>query len=301
MDLHLHGTISFPARDGPSAIDLDVDEFDMSPIGEPVKYPHCLLRGIYQLDGNELVICFHESVSAPRPTEFRPPKDGILLRLVRARHDFDQFPREVTVRVQDPQGRPAVGVSVYNYMSFFVRGVAKPNDPPPTWKYHELAKTGADGAAQLPYRDLRAALARDSTGQLVGVTEVSPASALAGDFIVQLRPCCKLLGTIACEALRRANKPIGWTNAVLYQQNGQQIAECSSTKGEFEFIIAPGRYTLYTYGASLDGQSLSVEVPPGAGIMRKLAPISAGPLNLALLASKPALVLPDHESMLSPR
>lgn len=177
-------------------------------------------------------------------------------------------------------------------MSFFVRGQPKPSDPAPAWRYRELAKTSRDGTARVLYRDLSSAMARDAAGQLIGFAEVSPGSAVAGDITIQLHPKCRLRGTITCDALSRANKPIGWTNVLLYLENGQQIGECSSRNGEFEFSVPPGRYHLSGFGANIEGRSLNVEVPAGAGAIQAPA-IAAEATPLVLLEGKPAPQLQD--------
>ena len=281
--LHLRGTFLFPAKDGPQAIDLNIDELDMS---AAVKYPRCRLRGIYQLDGERLAICFHTAQDAGRPTELQPLKDGILLRLVRANPDFKDFPHDVTVAVKDPQGNPAAGISVFNFMSFWVPGAPKPNEPPPAWKYREIAKTRADGRARVAYQELNCAMARDPAHRLIGIAEVSPASVLAKSITIQLHPQCVLRGTIACDALKQANKPIGWTN-VGVNQNGQSLGQCSSRQGEFEFALAPGSYTLWVYGSNVLHQYVHVDVPPGREAL-ELPPISAEALGLPLIEGKAA-------------
>lgn len=285
-DLHLRGTFSFPRKDNRQAIDLDVDEFDMSATGEPVKYPRCLLQGIYKIDGGHLTICFYPSQDAQRPTDFESHRNEIVLRLVRAEPGFKQFPKELTIAVKDPQGHPAAGASVCNYMYFFVRGVPEPNEAPPTWKYEEIAKTDADGKARVDYRKLDVALVRDPTRHLIGAAEVSPASVLGGTIAVQLQPECMLRGTIVCDALTQAKKSIGWTNVVLYQ-DGRGLAQCSSREGTFEFPVPPGHYTLFVYGANVQDQYVPVAVVPGKPVTH-LPPISAEASNLSLITGKPA-------------
>lgn len=285
-DLHVRGTFSFPRKHNPQAIDLDVNEFDMSATGEPVKYPHCLLQGIYKIDGGHLTICFYPSQDDQRPTNFEPHHNEILLQLVRAEPGFKQFPKELALSVKDPQGNPAAGASVCNYMYFFVRGVPEPNEAPPTWKYQQIARTGADGEARVDYRELDVALVRDPARHLVGVAEISPASVLGGTIAVQLQPQCMLRGTIICDALTREKKSIGWTNVVLYQ-DGRRLGQCSSREGTFEFPVPPGHYTLFVYGANVQNQYMHVSVVPGKPVIQ-LAPISAEASNLSLITCKPA-------------
>ena len=285
-DLHLHGTFSLPPKGSPHAIDLDVDEFDMSATGEPVKYPHCLLRGLYKIENDRLTICVFTSQEAQRPGDFQPHGNEIVLQLVRAGPGFKEFPRNLTLAVKDPQGNPAAGASVCHYMYFLVRGAPDPNEAPPTWKYQEIARTDAAGIARVDYRESDIALARDPAHHLIGVTDISPASVLESKVTVQLQPECTLRGTIVCDALTQAKKPIGWTNVLLYQ-DGRRLAQCSSREGAFEFPVPQGHYTLMVYGENVQKQYVHVAVASGERSIQ-LSPISAQALNLPLLVGKPA-------------
>ncbi len=54
----------------PGAIDVTVDEIDLSEVWEGVKYPSCTLPGTYKMVDGHLTICFETGPDRHRPTGF---------------------------------------------------------------------------------------------------------------------------------------------------------------------------------------------------------------------------------------
>jgi RNA polymerase sigma factor (sigma-70 family) len=270
----------------PKAIDLRVQEYDLSASGPALKIPACTLPGIYRLDGDRLTVCFPVEGGGERPTAFATGGGMVLITLVKAGPGFPGFPKEVTVRAAGPDGRPAAGVTVARSMSRMQAQAEK--GAKPEWEYTQSVRTGADGKATLKYEDLRfgPVVVRDPEGRRMAVVSASPASLQTGELNVTLEPECRVTGTVVCEDLTKAGKPVGWTN-VLAKCGGRQVAMCDSFDGKFELLLPPGTYTLEAYGTDVKRKSLTVRVPAGRGELT-LEPLALAATGLVLLQGRPA-------------
>jgi thiol-disulfide isomerase/thioredoxin len=143
--------------------------------------------------------------------------------------------------------------------------------------------------ARVAYGDLAftPVAARDVDRKLTGFASVSPASSLKGAVHVTVRPECHVSGTIVCDELTKAGKPLGWTNAYLLY-GGQRIGDCDLTPGEFEFPVPPGSYTLDLYGTSLRHKQVDVTVPEGRADFQIHPAVSLVASKLAWLEGQPA-------------
>jgi uncharacterized protein (TIGR03067 family) len=98
-------------------LDLKTDPFDMSQYNPTAAMPATTVRGIYKLeptpDGDRLTICIAKHNKTPRPTEFTDGDDVQLVTFARAHAGFVDFPKNVTVTVLDPDGRPAAGAKIF--------------------------------------------------------------------------------------------------------------------------------------------------------------------------------------------
>src|SRR5262249_23295421 len=150
----------------PKTIDLHIEEFDLSIGGGPkVKIPNCTVRGVYKIDGDRLTICFTWELDGKRPTAFASSPSCALLTLAKAPADFKDFPREIAVKVMNPDGKPAAGVTVASFMSRHTVNLKK--DAQPQWQYFQSLKAGYDGIAKVRYEQLRqnAIIAHDREGK----------------------------------------------------------------------------------------------------------------------------------------
>ena len=280
------GTFTLDPAASPKRIDLTLPEIDLSERWAGVKYPACTLPGIYRIDGDRLTVCFQFGSNAHRPKDFEPRRDTAVLTVVRPREGFTHFPKEVTVRVVDPEGRPAAGAVVFTSMSRMVN--PKKPEQSPAWRYEEVGKTGGCGTARVSYDGLAGALtaARDPARGLAGFAALSPASLQEAAATVTLAPECRVAGTVVSGQLAGAGKSVGWTNVMLGYE-GRHVASCSSFSGEFEFRVPPGEYVLEAYGEDLPRKKVPLTVPAGRAELR-VPPIELSASPLVALRGKPA-------------
>lgn len=256
----LRGRFRLDPSASPKTIDLQVDELDLSAVFEGVKIPACTVRGIYKLDGDRFIVCFPtDGRQEPPPWIDVKDKRVAVLTFARAAADFRKFPEQVAVTVKDRDGKPAAGATVFGFMFHRESAKAKPG-----WQFDKPIKTEADGTAKVPYEQLRFAplAARDEAGKQIGLAAVSPVSLQTGVATIVLKPQCRISGTLVCEKLRKAGKPLGWTNVYL-NCGGRRIASYDFTEGKYEFLVPPGTYTLKPYGSDLRGKDIPVTVPEG--------------------------------------
>jgi uncharacterized protein (TIGR03067 family) len=278
------GTITLDPTASPKRIDLRSDEIDLSPSGAPVKYPACTVPGIYELNGDRLTICFQTGSGPVRPKAFDASGPGcIRLVLRRAGAAFKGYPKAVALTVLDPSGKPVAGQSVFQFM----RMMHDDHDPEAVrqWPYSPR-KTDASGTTEVPYEDFAAAGVRDASRRLIGFATASPALLQQGTATLRLQPQCVLSGSISCGELTGAGKSIGWTNVYLIT-DGERIAACESRSGHYQFLVAPGDYTLNAYGEYLQQESVSVTVPAGLAEFHA-PPIELTASHLDMLKGKPA-------------
>jgi uncharacterized protein (TIGR03067 family) len=280
----LRGRFRLDPLTNPKAIDLQVDELDLSEAWTGIKIPACTVHGIYKLDGDRLVICLPTDGRQERPAGFdTKDKNVAVLTFARAGTDFTKFPEQVTVTVTGSDGKPTTGATLFEFMSHRENDKAKPG-----WQFSKPVKTGADGTAKVPYEQLRfhPLAARDESRKQMGFAAVSPMSLQKGVATVVLKPECRLNGSIVCEELRKAGKPLGWSSAYL-MYGGQRIGYYDSTAGKLEFPVPPGTYTLHAYGSDLRGRDVTVTVPAGQSEFT-VKPIALAASRLLLLQGGPA-------------
>ncbi|HTU92745.1 MAG TPA: redoxin family protein [Gemmataceae bacterium] len=257
----LRGRFRIDSSTNPKAIDLEVEELDLSEAFTGIKFPACTVHGIYKLDGDHFTVCFPVDGRQARPSGF-DVKDKFVTVLTFARADahFTKLPEQVTVTVMGLDGKPAAGATLFESMFHQESGKGKPG-----WQFSKPVKTGADGKAKVAYENLRfhPLAARVESEKLLGFAAGSPASLQKGAAAIVLKPECRMSGSIVCEELRKAGKPLGWTNVYL-MCDGRRIASYASTAGKVEFLVAPGTYTLQAYGSELRGKYVTVTVPEGA-------------------------------------
>jgi uncharacterized protein (TIGR03067 family) len=280
----LKATFAFVPND-PKAVDLKLHEFDMSDLGVPMKIPAATLPAIYKLDGDRLALCFPRTLDGKRPATFETNSDTYEVTLVRAPTGFKEFPKEITVRVTGPDGKPAPGVTLTGFMDR--RTNREKKDAPPEWNYYQSVRTGPDGSATVKAEQTRFGqfVLRDTENKRMAVVPLSPAKLIGGEVKAALAPECRVTGKIACEELTKLGRPIGWTNVYLMHSGGR-LAGCDSPEGHFEFFVPPGKYTLHAYGSEVEGKDVPITVPPERAEMT--ADITLTATRLALLKGQPA-------------
>lgn len=157
----------------------------------------------------------------------------------------------------DADGKPAAGATLFEIMYHVENDKAKPG-----WQFDKPVKTDSDGTAKVPYERLRirALAARDEAKTQIGFAAVSPVSLQKGAATIVLKPQCWLRGSIVCDELKMAGKPIGRTDVSL-MYGGRVIGDDVSTAGKFEFPVPPGTYVLRADGNDLRMKSVTVTVP----------------------------------------
>jgi len=202
----------------------------------------CVSRWVPTRSGQTI---FHPTSAANADTE--------LLTLVRADADFKDYPQVVTVAVIDPRDRPVPGAQVFSFLQHFDHlQNLKWNSP--DWRCHDVLTADAHGCATRPYDDFRAAGVRDTERKLIGFTTASPAQLQKGTATIRLQPECLLRGTLVCQQLIQGAKPLGWSDVCL-ELNGWQIAEYDTVSGQYEFPVAPGRYSIRAYGGEFENEA----------------------------------------------
>jgi uncharacterized protein (TIGR03067 family) len=284
----LKGSFILDPSAEPKKIDLKFEEFDLSKAGAPMKIPACTLSGIYKREGDRLTISFNREAGGIRPARFDKEADSRHFRLTfqKAAPDFKEFPEEVTIRVSGPDGKPAAGATVAGFMSR--RENRENKDDKAEWNYIESSKTGTDGAVKLPFETMPSEqlVIRDVERKLMAIAAVSPAALVRGEVNVKLVAERVMAGTLVCDELKRAGRPIGWTNVYLMHK-GQRVATCDSSQGRFEFIVPPGSYTLNAYGSDLKGRYVPVTVSADS-TQFVVDPIHLTASRLLLLQGRPA-------------
>lgn len=280
------GTFSIDATTDPKTIDIKSEEIDLSPGGEPVKYPAASLPGIYRLDGDVLTVCFATGENRVRPTRFEAAPSGtLLLVLRRANPDFKSYPKTVSVTVLGPDGKPVPNVNVFTFMSL---APDRNNlSAVPQWKYLGNLASGPTGTVSIPYEEFRVAGVRDTARKLIGFVTAPPALLQKGTVTLQLQPECLVSGKLVCDTLAKAGKPVGWTNVYLLK-DGERVGGCMSLNGgAYQFPVSPGHYTLYAYGTNLHKKTVPITVPAGQAEYHP-APIELALSRLELMKGHPA-------------
>jgi uncharacterized protein (TIGR03067 family) len=279
----LTGKVALDPKD-PRAIDLKVAELDLSALLPGYRVPAGTLAGIYKLAGDHLTLCLARDYTCQRPTTFEANADQYLLTLTRAPKGFMTFPKELKVTVIGADGRPFAGATVCQSLRHWDY---EGRIAPLKWEYSGERKCGSDGTAVIPREKLRSGvlIGRDGAGA-IGFASVSPARLATGELRVELQPQVRVTGTMTCGELVKAGEPLGWAGGYLLR-DGRPVGAYSSKDGKFEFIAAPGKYTLNLAGSKVGGKFIDVTVP-GDRSEYAVGEVAMEALAFALLKGKPA-------------
>jgi uncharacterized protein (TIGR03067 family) len=282
----LSGTFALDPTTSPKSVDLKLNELDYAELGEPVKIPAGTLKGIYKLDGDRLTVCFPLDANAERPIAFKGGKRVAVLTLGRAKADFKELPKDVTVKVLGPDGKPVPNATTYYVMTWREPPAEKKGERP-EWKFHTAHPTGADGTVKVPYEEIGQGIrACTADRKLIGFVRTSPFALQTPALTVKLEPAVRVAGTIENDELNRAGLPVGGTNTTVYL--GQSpVASYMTTAGKFDFPLPSGEYVLDVYGEDLATKKVAITVPAGRSEL-ELPPIKPTALALPLLKGKPA-------------
>ncbi len=268
-------------------IDVKLDDFDLSCLELPLKFPAAAMPGIFKLDGEHLSICFNGEIGGKRPTDFDPRDDKMVrFTLVKAPPGFKEFPKEFSVKVTEPDGKPASGATLADFMNLMPDLEKK--DVKPQWKYSPAIETGADGSAKVKFDQLHSSrlLTRNAEKKLMAIAAVSPTALLKSDLDIRLQPECKMTGTLVCDELKKLGRSIDHASVYL-NHDSERIAYCDAAQGTFEFFVPSGTYTLFAYGPDVKHKTVTITVPPGK---RELTvdPIALTVSKLVLQQGQPA-------------
>ena len=221
-----------------------------------------MVKGIYEVKGEELRLCVRTGPKFERPGEFKSEDVGTLMvTFVRAREGFRDFPKDVRVKVVDTEGKGVAGANLFLHAVY-----SRLESDSGEWKYYPLKGnvTGADGTAIWPYEklDQLAAGARDAEGKRVGYTAVSPGMAQEGTATVVLYPPCHVSGNFECDELAKVGKPLGRIYIMVFKE-GMNAIDFRSSGKDFFFDVPPGEYLLHIYGSDIKDKDMKVSVGMG--------------------------------------
>ncbi len=282
----LTGTFTLDPTTSPKSVDLKLNELDYNVFGEAAKIPAVTLPGIYKLEGDRLTLCFHLDWDLKRPIEFAATaKKTVVLTLGRAGAQFKDFPKEVIVKVIDPDGKPVPKATAFYHMGWDdTRGK---KDGLPEWKYANKFLTGPDGTVKVPYDQIGQGIqAWASDQKLIGYAPSSPFALQSPALTVQLRPEIRVTGTIVSEDMKKAGLPVGWTNVIVYSGSAP-VASYISTGGKFEIPLPAGDYDIEAYGTDLRTKKIRATVLGGRSEC-VVPPINLTAAALPLLTGKAA-------------
>ncbi len=185
-------------------------------------------------------------------------------------------PTRRAIRLVDAQGRPVVGAVVSTYFSRDLDQEPSFTPPEPI----EAARSNARCLLALKLEILDHldgegiyAIRQDKGRPLVGLHKVTR-EGLDKPITIVMHPACRVLFRIDSKGLPALEEkyhaelagPGWWRAAYVLLGGGIQRAPrplfASSTKGEFEFLLPPGRVTVHAYGSDVRGVERSIEIQP---------------------------------------
>ncbi len=200
-------------------------------------------------------------------------------------------PTPTSIRLVDTEGRPVAGAVASD---FFHRDADRDPDFAPM---EPSAAPRSDGRGELTLKlevpthlDAAAvyALRQERDRTLVGVRRVSREEIRAGQPIaVVMHPACRVRLRVECPGFREIEQKFRvdlrnedwWRAAYVWVGKNTQAPRplfTSSTKGELEFLLPPGRYLIWAYGSHVEVVDRIIEVKPGHRVL-SLGVLEAAP------------------------
>jgi WD40 repeat protein len=183
------------------------------------------------------------------------------------------------VRLVDTEGRPVAGAVVG---TSFTRDRDRDRSFVPT-EGTEFQTSDERGEAPLrlpvtlPMTSATVyAIRPDRDRPLVGLDRVGREQ-IGKQATIVMHPACRLRLRVECPGFRELEakyhiEPIGssWSRSAYIMGGDNVRVSCllntTSTTGELEFFLPPGRYTIFALGTETIQTSRSVEIPPGHGV-----------------------------------
>ena len=281
------GKLVFDA-DQPTHVDLVLTEFDLTPLGVPMKIPGGPRLGVFAFDGDALRLAFNREPGGERPATVDGPADTVLrMTLKRAPAGVAAPPKEFRVAVTGPGGKPVAGARIVSFADFGNIGPGDDRSTPGVPNISpKAATTGTDGTATIAYKDysLGRLIAYDPAAGRIAYAPLTPAGLMGGTAAVKLVDCRVVTLPLACPEL---TGPLRFVNGYLYA-NGRMATGSASRSGKpLTYLLPPGEYKLWVYGEDVNSQKPTITVPPGDGPL-VLSTLTLKPNALALLVGKPA-------------
>jgi HEAT repeats/WD domain, G-beta repeat len=185
-------------------------------------------------------------------------------------------PTRRLIRLVDTRGRPVEGAVVSTYFSRDLDEESSFTPPEPM----EAARSNARGLVALKVEipghmdgEGLYAIRQDKGRPLVGLCRVTREE-LDKPIKIVMHPACRVLFRIESKGLPALEEkyhaelagPGWWRAACVLLGGGAQRAPrplfAGSTKGEFEFLLPPGRVTIHAYGGNVRSVERSIEIKP---------------------------------------
>ncbi len=158
-----------------------------------------------------------------------------------------QEQQKITGKVLDAEGKPVVGAEV---ATFWVADSGKMQP----LNGVQTDKEGKFTLADPSFGFAQALLALDKDRKTGGLVVLEP-KADAKEVEIKLGPLVKLHGDFFSKEL---NKKPAFTNVMIWTGPNVRVAQCSSQKAEFAFLLPPGTYKFTGYGS--DVQNVNKEL-----------------------------------------
>jgi WD40 repeat protein/beta-lactamase regulating signal transducer with metallopeptidase domain len=254
---------------GERSLDSAVPENERSRLGKAVSD---LMSSEKDPDVRQAVAFFADLRSGP----FRPTR---VKRALEARRRTVR-PTTVPIRLVDAQGRPVAGAVASTY---FERDADRePSFTPPEAVGSATSDVRGELALKLPaFQDALGLYAIRQGGDhpLVGIHKATRDEVRDGKpLTIAMLPACRVRLRVECPGFRdlaekyhaELGGPDWWRAAYVGLGEDPQASRplfTSSTKGELEFLLPPGRFKIMAYGADANNTEPIVEVKPGHRVL----------------------------------
>ncbi len=247
---HLHGmarpltgTLVWNANSKSGPIDIALDELDLTELELPGKTKGVVLPGIFEHRGGKWKLCFPLDIAKKaRPSDFSPLEMSAVLVLTRIDNPAREFPKEIAVKVVDPQGQPVKGAHIFEFCHLPYDPVKKVQAK--EWAFINGVQTGADGTVKIPYEKFQsgAIMARSPGEKQVGLFAANPASLFNAQALITLHPECTVRSSL--DWGKESPKDKNNLGSFLLHWNSVNVCRMDSGSGMGAFPVPPGEYQI---------------------------------------------------------